>query len=181
MIKYRRTIEGKWNLKGCHQFWSYFPVPSRSKRSFHGVFFLLLTIIEKRDASARKREKNRKKEKRTRSRQFPHSPLSHPRLVLKPFECTAAITLCRFSSYFLSQPNESVQHTRARTYLPRHICWRKRTRIGVARPFTPYRLGGWGKRSGNEKRRRRRRARRCCRRVATRVTDEFQKLKGVTK
>lgn len=66
VIKYRRTIEGKWNLKGCHRFWSYFPVPSRSKRSFHGIsfFFLLLTIIEKRDTSAREREKKNERKKR---------------------------------------------------------------------------------------------------------------------
>lgn len=79
-----------------------------SKRSFHVLSLLPFYRIEKRDTSAEKRKK-RKKEKRRekeRNRKGRHVPvnfhLSQPCLVLKSFECTVAIRLRRFPSYFLS-------------------------------------------------------------------------------
>lgn len=126
-----------------------------SKRSFHVLSLLPFYRIEKRDTSAEKRKK-RKKEKRRekeRNRKGRHVPvnfhLSQPCLVLKSFECTVAIRLRRFPSYFLSSnlvKERRIIHACAYIYihLPRHICPRKRTRINVERPFTPKRRVGWG-------------------------------------
>lgn len=125
-----------------------------SKRSFHVLSLPPFYRIEKRDTSVEKREKKkeeRKKEtERERKRKGRHVPvnfhLSQPCLVLKSFECTVAIRLRRFPSYFLSGnlvKERGIIHACAYiyiyTHLPRHICPRKRTRINVERPFTPKR------------------------------------------
>lgn len=102
--KYLRTIEGKWNLKGRYQFWSHFP--GDQSVLFTSFPFFLFIVSRKETLPSRKEKKERKKKgegKREIERHVPvNFHLSQPCLVLKSFECTVAIRLRRFPSYFLS-------------------------------------------------------------------------------
>lgn len=164
-----------------------------SKRSFHVLSLPPFYRIEKRDTSVEKREKKkeeRKKEtERERKRKGRHVPvnfhLSQPCLVLKSFECTVAIRLRRFPSYFLSGnlvKERGIIHacayiyiyiyTFAKAYLPKKKNTNQR-RTAIYTEKKGWGGGGGGREQGDKKRRSPR-----CRRVATRVAaDEFQKLK----
>ena len=188
--KYLRTIEGKWNLKGRYQFWSHFP--GDQSVLFTSFPFLLFIVSRKETLPSRKEKKKRKKEKRRerereRKRKGRHVPvnfhLSQPCLVLKSFECTVAIRLRRFPSYFLSGnlvKERGIIHacayiyiyTFAKAYLPKKKNTNQR-RTAIYTEKKGWGGGGGGREQGDKKRRSPR-----CRRVATRVAaDEFQKLK----
>lgn len=121
----------KRNLRG---FWSHFSVKSRSKRLFRNVPSSFFACLAWKSNGGRC------------SCQFP-SVATAPRSDLSPFECKAAIILCRFARYFLSQSAKTVLN-RTRAYVPTYIyisltyLLERRTRISVARPFTPNRKRG---------------------------------------